>query len=433
MSQWEITADVREIFVDLCATRDGETKFFRTLNRKDVLSTGLIEIFKKDELLPASLKLRTDVQRVFTREHWGENTALITTEGFEDLLSIGDSTRSESFGSIGTHPPSIIPQDQVFGIAERIDAHGKIVRPLEKSDFDFFLSKLKLAQIKTVCVSLINAKQNPQHEKQLAEWLKAENFAVFTGHQREGSERQRTQACTMEGIAKEPEEKICEELEKIGISQENIQFVDSWQSHAHSGSDELHLGCYEDRTTLTLFKNGDEILKTDLSLHPCLTLNLDNDIKNFHLATIGPASVGSEPGPICLGKGIEPCILDALALVAKLEPPDISRIKFEPKKLERTMAAMAKRMSETTMVLARSYLDMYLKLLTSEIRTHIPLGFEMENCHLVTQGPLAEIFCHPVAKLLNITKFQGNPWGPLSSSESNNVKGHLKFGGAIEL
>src|SRR3989442_216294 len=98
---WRLSADIREMFVEVVATDGKNTFVARTLNRKDLLLSGLTEAlgtlpsdFNKSDAL---LSLTSDFERVAIRERWGTTAAFITTEGFENLLQMRGQQRSQLF------------------------------------------------------------------------------------------------------------------------------------------------------------------------------------------------------------------------------------------------------------------------------------------------------------------------------------------------
>ena len=56
--------------------------------------------------------------------------ALVTTAGFEDVLEIGRHVRREVYALNPQQPPTLIPRDCRIGIAERIQADGRVEVPL---------------------------------------------------------------------------------------------------------------------------------------------------------------------------------------------------------------------------------------------------------------------------------------------------------------
>ena len=60
----------------------------------------------------------------------GASVALITTEGFRDLLEIGRQTRPHMFSLQEDHPAPLVPSERRFEVRERLTATGEVLRPL---------------------------------------------------------------------------------------------------------------------------------------------------------------------------------------------------------------------------------------------------------------------------------------------------------------
>ncbi|MDZ4676150.1 MAG: hydantoinase/oxoprolinase N-terminal domain-containing protein [Oligoflexia bacterium] len=197
---WQCAAHIREMFVDFAAS-DGKRAFlYRTLNRKDQLLIGLIEALS---LLPKEFKpentdlfLATDLAKVSLREKWGAATALLTTEGFENLLEIGTQERLSLFGLQAKKNTSLVPRDLAFGVTERTSADGSIEIELDEKEIEFVISKLKLTDTKSVAVCFLHSNINPAHEKQVGKKLTENGYSVILSHQYEGNELDRALAAT---------------------------------------------------------------------------------------------------------------------------------------------------------------------------------------------------------------------------------------------
>ena len=59
-------------------------------------------------------------------ERKGAKTALIATDGFEDIIQIGRQARHELYALDYQAPEPLVPPDLRIGIAERIDASGAV-------------------------------------------------------------------------------------------------------------------------------------------------------------------------------------------------------------------------------------------------------------------------------------------------------------------
>ena len=64
-------------------------------------------------------------------ERRGAKTALITTEGFRDVIEMRTESRFEQYDLNLTLPPPLIPRGHRFTLEERIGAGGRILRPLD--------------------------------------------------------------------------------------------------------------------------------------------------------------------------------------------------------------------------------------------------------------------------------------------------------------
>ena len=115
-------------------------------------------------------------------ERKGARVALVTTKGFEDVLAIGRQTRSElyNFQVRGKRP--MIDAGLTFGVAERLDCHGKELESLQPQDLEELTEKLRQARVDCVAVCLLHSYANPLHEQQVARQLVQAGFVVSSSH-----------------------------------------------------------------------------------------------------------------------------------------------------------------------------------------------------------------------------------------------------------
>src|SRR5262249_27125842 len=97
--------------------------------------------------------------------------ALVTTEGFEDVLEIGRHARRDVYSLHPKREPALIPRDRRLGIAERIRGDGSIERAFDPRDIDGVAAAIGRLGAETVAVSLINSFVNPAHERALKDGL----------------------------------------------------------------------------------------------------------------------------------------------------------------------------------------------------------------------------------------------------------------------
>ncbi|MEI6264823.1 MAG: hydantoinase/oxoprolinase family protein [Sphingobacteriia bacterium] len=112
-------------------------------------------------------------------ERKGAKTALLTTEGFEDVLAIGREMRYDIYDVFITMPKPLVPKELRKGIAERIDKSGKILTKLNIVAAEKTILQLQKKGIQSVAVSLLHSYANTSHEQQIGELLR-KNFPALT-------------------------------------------------------------------------------------------------------------------------------------------------------------------------------------------------------------------------------------------------------------
>ena len=66
-------------------------------------------------------------------ERKGARTALMTTEGFADVLVIGRQNRPQIYALHQTRPPLLVTDDWRLEVGERLDQHGNELTPLDEA------------------------------------------------------------------------------------------------------------------------------------------------------------------------------------------------------------------------------------------------------------------------------------------------------------
>ena len=102
-------------------------------------------------------------------ERKGAKTALITTEGFRDILELRREIRYDIYDIRQEFPRPLIERRHRFEVAERIMADGSVRRSLDEQAARELLSKLAKEGFQSVAVCLIHAYTNPEHERRIAE------------------------------------------------------------------------------------------------------------------------------------------------------------------------------------------------------------------------------------------------------------------------
>ena len=104
-------------------------------------------------------------------ERKGAKTALLTTEGFRDVIEIRHENRFEQYDVNIDLPPPLVPRRRRMPIRERVDAQGKVLIPLDEASVTRALGLLAMQNIEAVAVGFLHSFTNPDHEQRVGEAL----------------------------------------------------------------------------------------------------------------------------------------------------------------------------------------------------------------------------------------------------------------------
>ncbi|MEE8361133.1 MAG: hydantoinase/oxoprolinase family protein, partial [Gemmatimonadales bacterium] len=96
-------------------------------------------------------------------------TGFITTEGFRDMLEIQRQIRPALYDLLFEKPRPLTPRYLCFGIPERLDATGKVLKPLDEQAVAAAAEQLKREGVEALAVCFLHSYLNPAHEKRTRE------------------------------------------------------------------------------------------------------------------------------------------------------------------------------------------------------------------------------------------------------------------------
>ena len=114
----------------------------------------------------------------------GARTALITTDGFRDILEIRDLRMPVLYDMRWTKPAPLVPRRLRFTVIEKLRPDGGIAVPLDQASLDAAIDAIAAAGVESVAVSLLHAYANPAHELAVGAALAARlpDVAVSLSH-----------------------------------------------------------------------------------------------------------------------------------------------------------------------------------------------------------------------------------------------------------
>ncbi|WP_371157293.1 hydantoinase/oxoprolinase family protein [Jannaschia sp. 2305UL9-9] len=98
-------------------------------------------------------------------ERRGAKTALITTEGFRDVIEMRTESRFEQYDLNLTLPEPLLPRQMRFTLSERVTADGATAIPLDRPEVEALADRLAEAEVQSVAVGLLHSYLDPIHER----------------------------------------------------------------------------------------------------------------------------------------------------------------------------------------------------------------------------------------------------------------------------
>lgn len=295
-------------------------------------------------------------------ERKGAITALITTQGFGDVLEIGRQNRPDLYDLFSRRPTPLVPAGLRFEIAERVDSTGQPRQPLDPSTLPPLVEQLRTAGVASVAVSLLFSFLYPQHEQDIAAHLREAGFFVSTSSEvlPEFREYERTSTTVVNAYVSPVMDNYLAALEAgsnahdFRVMQSNGGSISATQARREAvrcvlsgpaggvvgaryvaqaaGLDKLITFDMGGTSTDVSLGDGDFHITTDAEIGgfpirvPVLDIHTVGSgggsmayLDQGGALRVGPQSAGANPGPICYGQGgTQPTVTDANLILGRL-------------------------------------------------------------------------------------------------------------------
>jgi len=376
-----VATDIGGTFTDLVyVTRDGEVGTAKSHTTPQKFEQGVIDVIEAAKLKPVEFESfvhgTTIVINAIT-ERKGVKTALLTTQGFRDIIEIGRGDRPDFFNLEYQKPIPFVPRYLRREVAERISYKGEVVKPIDLSKLSDLLDIFRKEGVEAIAICYVNSYANPIHEQQTMEEISKlwPDVSVVASHQitREWREYERTNTAALSAyvqqIAHNYLDRLTSRLSEAGmvctpyIMQSNcgidtvnaarqipITMIESGPASGIWGAAALGRLIGEPNviaidiggTTAKcgLITNGEVKLNTNyyvdrsptFSGYPVMVPVVDlveigngggsiawvDEYKRLH---VGPQSAGAKPGPVSYGfGGTEPTTTDANLAMGRINP-----------------------------------------------------------------------------------------------------------------
>lgn len=104
----------------------------------------------------------------------GAKTALLTTEGFRDVVEIGRLRLPTLYDLNYSKPVPLVPRRYRYEVAERLSSSGSVETPLDEAAVARIAEHLRSERIESVAICLLHSYANPAHEIRIRDLLRQE-------------------------------------------------------------------------------------------------------------------------------------------------------------------------------------------------------------------------------------------------------------------
>jgi N-methylhydantoinase A len=174
MTSARLAVDIGGTFTDLALEHAATRTTAKVLTTPEAPERGVMEgfrtIIRTSGVAPGDIGLIIHGTTLATNaiiERKGARTALITTEGFRDVIAMGNESRYDQYDLNILLPEPLVPRSLRLPVPERLDNTGRVLRPLDEAAVHALIPVLRQENAESIAIGLLHAFVNPGHERQI--------------------------------------------------------------------------------------------------------------------------------------------------------------------------------------------------------------------------------------------------------------------------
>jgi N-methylhydantoinase A/oxoprolinase/acetone carboxylase beta subunit len=375
-------------------------------------------------------------------EQKGAVTAVLTTEGFEDVLEMGRMKRSRMYdlGMDPEVPTFLAPRRRRLGIPERLDARGNVLVPLDEAAVAQAVETLRAQGVQAVAVCYLFSFVNPAHERRTREIIAAlaPELSVSLSSDVDPTFREYERLCVtafdayLGPVVKRYLAGLAATLRELGVpsvplimrsrggivsaalaAQQPITLFlsgpaggvigASFAAERSGVSDFVSLDMGGTSNDVAVVRNGTPLLAAEGAIGPYPVRTPMVDVNTIGAGggsiawidaagglRVGPRSAGAEPGPACYGRGgDEATVTDASVVLGYLNPARFAggAMALDVGAAQRALAGIGRRLGVDPVATAAGIHRVVNARMADQIRlVTIKRGYDPRQFSLVVLG-----------------------------------------------
>ncbi|MER8734352.1 hydantoinase/oxoprolinase family protein [Mesorhizobium sp. M1227] len=464
---WNIGIDVGGTFTDFFAVnaKTGMSVSFKRPSTPENPATaiieGLAELAMARGVPQATISRLCHGTTVATNtliQRKGAAVALLTTDGFKDLIEIGRQVRPKIYDLQADFPSPVVDRKNRIEVKERVSASGEVLVALTSEEIDRVAAELEASSVTACAIGFLFSFKNADHENRLAAELRARfpkiPFSVSSEVHPEFREYERISTTVLNAYLQPVMNSYLGELERevrerigpieVNISQSSggLMSLDRARQFpirtALSGPaagivgatgmarksgipDVITLDMGGTSADVALVRNYQFDLAHDRSIEgfpirlPAIDINAvgagGGSIAWFDrdgLLKVGPESAGAYPGPACYGLGgIAATVTDANLVLGRLSTHGLlnGAMTLDIQEARRAVEPIAAKLKLSVEVAALGILNIVCANMVRAVRSvSVERGHDPREFALLPFGGAGPLHAADIAKALGIRK-----------------------------
>lgn len=462
-----IGVDTGGTFTDFILVRDGTLEVLKLPSTprqpEAALLTGVRRLLS---LADAEVEIvhGTTVGTNAVLERKGARTALLTTEGFEDVIEIGRQNRPGLYLLKASKPRPLVPRELRFGIRERVTSTGEVLVPLDESQLEELANRLGAVGVESIAVCYLFSFLHPEHEAKTAERLARLGVPISLSHRilPEYREYERTSTTVINAylapLMTAYLQRMADGLERLGegtrmsrrcrlrlmqsnggaisaqvAAEQPVRTVLSGPAGGVVGAYEVaRRAGFERIITFDMGGTSTDVSLVDGAIHTTTEarvaeLPIGIPVIDIHTVgagggsiarldeggalRVGPESAGADPGPVCYGVGHDLTVTDAHLILGRLDPHYFlgGQMALDLARTEEHFVAFCQhfpslgRTTADAVTVARGILDVANANMARAIKViSVERGYDPREFTLVAFGGAGPLHACDLAEMLSI-------------------------------
>lgn len=432
--------------------------------------TGIRNLLGDDGLVPEDFSRMVHATTLFTNAiitREGAKTGMLTTAGFRDAVEIGRERKFELYDVFIAKPDPLVPRDLRAEVPERMGPDGSVLAPIDLDVLRREVDRLVADGVESLAVVFLHCYANPAHEDAALDAITSAHPDLFVSASHDVSpeireyERASTTSANayVQPLAQRYLDSLISQANGLGItapffmmlSNGGLTHVEEAKARpvlllesgpaagalvaAHFGgaAGEKNILAFDMGGTtakLAMVENGQPHVAYSFEaarekrfvVGSGLPMNISTielieigagggsiaHVDGMGLLKVGPRSAGSEPGPVCYGRGgTEPTVTDADLLLGYLNPGYFAggSMKIDREAASAAAEPLAAALGMSVPEVAWGIHDVVNENMASAARVHIAeQGHDVRQFTLLATGGAGPVHVYYVARKLGLQR-----------------------------